>query len=97
MGAYTRCITAATIGTKASSLATDRVDRAAWCRPSPRTRGLGINHLGNPSNFSGLPQGTFLNTGAGQVAAARVGGLTGQNANAAGGRVWCRQLPASAA
>ena len=45
MGACTRRIAAAPIGTKASSLATDHVDHAAWCRPSPRTRGLGINHL----------------------------------------------------
>jgi hypothetical protein len=45
MGACTRRIATAAIGTKASSLATDRVDRAAWCRPSPRTRGLGISHL----------------------------------------------------
>src|SRR5215208_4221266 len=28
-----------------SSLATGRVDHAAWCRPSPRVRRLGTNHL----------------------------------------------------
>ncbi len=51
MGARTRRIATATIGTKASSLATARVGRAAWCRPSPRTRGLGINHLAFAASF----------------------------------------------
>src|SRR5262245_62991100 len=45
MGACTRRIAPASGGTKATSLGTARVDRAAWCMPSPQAPDVGINHL----------------------------------------------------
>jgi hypothetical protein len=45
LGARTRRIAPASPGVKASGLATGRVERTAWCRPSPRRRQSPINHL----------------------------------------------------
>src|SRR5262245_50999620 len=47
MVACTRRIAPASCGTKATSLGTARVERAAWCMPSPHARDLGISHLMN--------------------------------------------------
>src|SRR5262245_64078794 len=45
MGVCTRRVAAASSRAKATSLGADRVDHAAWCRPSPRAREMGINRL----------------------------------------------------
>src|SRR5262245_32939300 len=45
MGVCTRRVAAASSRAKATSLGADRADHAAWCRPSPRAREMGINRL----------------------------------------------------
>src|SRR4051794_15970666 len=55
MVACTRRIAPASHGTKATSLGTARVEHAAWCRPSPHARDLGVDHLAVRRD---LPAGT---------------------------------------
>src|SRR5438128_6935443 len=50
MGACTRRISAGSIGTKATSLATDRSVPAAWCMPSPQAGPTHIKPLGRPAS-----------------------------------------------